>query len=188
LYNRGSRRGLPPAGRAIEKMTIASFRRRTVSYTPATEYNRGSSGGLNNKNASDGARSPYGTNSFDESPGALIGASHGKIGNRSRANRVFAACSGTLIAAEDAPESLSSRSARGSPTTREVTEETTETFFADLSQRSMFHPRVLTCCHAAVRSEPGGSPVTDVRRVFTGISGRATAPVTHNSKTLDARR
>ena len=76
LYNRDLDDAYPPAGQAL-KSAIAAVDA-LLFVTP--EYNRGLPGVL--KNAIDWASRPYGTNSFEHKPSAVIGASPGKIGNR----------------------------------------------------------------------------------------------------------
>jgi chromate reductase, NAD(P)H dehydrogenase (quinone) len=74
LYNRDLDGNYPPAGRAL-KDAIAAVDA-LLFVTP--EYNRGVPGVL--KNAIDWGSRPYGTNSFEHKPSAVIGASPGKIG------------------------------------------------------------------------------------------------------------
>ncbi|MGB9223060.1 NADPH-dependent FMN reductase [Mycobacterium sp.] len=74
LYNRDLDDAYPPAGQAL-KSAIAAVDA-LLFVTP--EYNRGLPGVL--KNAIDWASRPYGTNSFEHKPSAVIGASPGKIG------------------------------------------------------------------------------------------------------------
>ena len=69
LYNRDFDADYPPAGRTL-KDAIAAVDA-VLFVTP--EYNRGIPGAL--KNAIDWASRPYGTNSFDRKPSAVIGAS-----------------------------------------------------------------------------------------------------------------
>ncbi|AMM31080.1 ACP phosphodiesterase [Sinomonas atrocyanea] len=74
LYNRDLDANYPPEARAlkeaIERVDAVLF------VTP--EYNRDMPGSL--KNAIDWASRPWGTNSFNHKPSAVIGASPGKIG------------------------------------------------------------------------------------------------------------
>ena len=74
LYNRDYDTDYPPAGRAL-KAAIESVDA-ILFVTP--EYNRSIPGAL--KNAIDWASRPWGQNSFDHLPAAVIGASPGAIG------------------------------------------------------------------------------------------------------------
>ncbi len=74
LYSRDFDADYPPPGRALKEAIAAVDA--VLFVTP--EYNRGIPGCL--KYAIDWASRPYGTNSFDRKPSAVIGASPGKIG------------------------------------------------------------------------------------------------------------
>ncbi|MFF5227971.1 NADPH-dependent FMN reductase [Dactylosporangium sp. NPDC000521] len=74
VYNRDFDADYPPEGTAL-KEAIASVDA-VLFITP--EYNRDIPGSL--KNAIDWASRPWGTNSFDRKPSAVIGTSPGKIG------------------------------------------------------------------------------------------------------------
>ena len=74
LYNRDLDENYPPEARAL-KQAIANVDG-ILFITP--EYNRDIPGTL--KNAIDWASRPWGTNSFNRKPSAVIGASPGKIG------------------------------------------------------------------------------------------------------------
>ena len=74
LYNRDLDENYPPEARAL-KQAIANVDA-VMFITP--EYNRDIPGTL--KNAIDWASRPWGTNSFNRKPSAVIGASPGKIG------------------------------------------------------------------------------------------------------------
>ena len=74
LYNRDLDENYPPEARAL-KQAIANVDA-VLFITP--EYNRDIPGTL--KNAIDWASRPWGTNSFNRKPSAVIGASPGKIG------------------------------------------------------------------------------------------------------------
>jgi chromate reductase, NAD(P)H dehydrogenase (quinone) len=74
LYNRDLDKNYPPEARAL-KQAIAEVDA-VLFITP--EYNRDIPGSL--KNAIDWASRPWGTNSFNRKPSAIIGASPGKIG------------------------------------------------------------------------------------------------------------
>lgn len=74
LYSRDYDADYPPVGRAF-KESLASLDA-VLFVTP--EYNRSIPGAL--KNAIDWASRPFGTNSFDHMPAAVIGASPGKLG------------------------------------------------------------------------------------------------------------
>ncbi|GAA5161409.1 NADPH-dependent FMN reductase [Ornithinimicrobium tianjinense] len=74
LYNRDLEGDLPAPARALKEAIAAS--QAVLFVTP--EYNRSIPGTL--KNAIDWASRPYGQNSFDHVPAAVIGASPGGIG------------------------------------------------------------------------------------------------------------
>jgi chromate reductase len=74
LYNRDLDENYPPQARAL-KQAIANVDA-VLFITP--EYNRDIPGTL--KNAIDWASRPWGTNSFNRKPSAVIGSSPGKIG------------------------------------------------------------------------------------------------------------
>lgn len=74
LYSQDYDEDYPPEGRALKSAIESSDA--ILFVTP--EYNRSIPGGL--KNAIDWASRPWGTNSFDHLPAAVIGASPGAIG------------------------------------------------------------------------------------------------------------
>jgi chromate reductase, NAD(P)H dehydrogenase (quinone) len=74
LYSYDFDADYPPVGKAL-KQALANVDA-VLFVTP--EYNRSIPGGL--KNAIDWATRPYGTNSFQRKPAAIIGTSPGKIG------------------------------------------------------------------------------------------------------------
>ena len=74
LYNHDFDADYPPEGRALKDAIAAADA--VLFVTP--EYNRSIPGGL--KNAIDWASRPWGQNSFDHKPSAVIGASIGAIG------------------------------------------------------------------------------------------------------------
>ena len=74
LYSPDFDRDYPPEAQALKEALAASDA--VLFITP--EYNRSIPGAL--KNAVDWASRPWGQNSFDQMPAAVIGASVGKIG------------------------------------------------------------------------------------------------------------
>jgi chromate reductase len=84
----------PPVAQALKDAIAASDA--ILFVTP--EYNRSIPGGL--KNAIDWASRPYGTNSFNRKPSAIIGTSPGKIGTaiaQSHLRSILAFCNSPLM-------------------------------------------------------------------------------------------
>lgn len=99
LYNRDVDADYPPEGRAL-KRAIESVDA-VLFVTP--EYNRSIPGAL--KNAIDWASRPWGTNSFDHIPAAVIGASAGVIGTavaQQSLRSVLAFCNARQMTAPEA--------------------------------------------------------------------------------------
>ncbi|WP_227979103.1 NADPH-dependent FMN reductase [Nocardia spumae] len=98
LYNRDYDDDYPPAGRALKAAIEAVDA--ILFVTP--EYNRSIPGAL--KNAIDWASRPWGQNSFDHLPAAVIGASPGAIGTAVGQQSLRAVLSFTNARQMTAPE------------------------------------------------------------------------------------
>jgi chromate reductase len=125
LYNHDYDTDYPPQGRAL-KDAIAAMDA-VLFVTP--EYNRGIPGGL--KNAIDWASRPYGTNSFEHKPSAVIGASPGKIGTavgQQSLRSVLSFCNSPLM---EAPEGYLHFTPGLITELGEVTDRGTEQFLRD---------------------------------------------------------
>src|SRR5215213_9267159 len=99
LYNRDLDENYPPEARAL-KQAIANVDA-VLFITP--EYNRDIPGSL--KNAIDWASRPWGTNSFNRKPSAVIGASPGKIGTavaQQHVRSIMAFCNSPMFNAIEA--------------------------------------------------------------------------------------
>jgi chromate reductase len=139
LYNRDLDADYPPEGRAlkeaIERVDAVLF------ITP--EYNRDMPGSL--KNAIDWASRPWGTNSFNHKPSAVIGASPGKIGTamaQQSLRAVLSFCNSPQMSAPEAyiqflPGVFSEDGAVGDASTEEFLRHYMEEF-------ALFVKRVLT--------------------------------------------
>ena len=139
LYNHDFDDDYPSAGRAL-KDAIAAVDA-VLFVTP--EYNRGIPGGL--KNAIDWASRPYGTNSFDRKPSAVIGASPGKIGTAVAQQSLRGALSFCNAPQMSAPEAYIQVTPGLITDDGEVTEESTEQFLRDYMEAfAVFVTRVLT--------------------------------------------
>lgn len=139
LYNRDLDEDYPPAGRAL-KDAISSVDA-VLFVTP--EYNRGIPGAL--KNAIDWASRPYGTNSFNRKPSAVIGASPGKIGTavaQQSLRSVLGFCDSPQMTA---PEAYIQVTPGLITENGEVTDEKTERFLRNFIEAfAVFIARVLT--------------------------------------------
>ena len=94
LYSYDYDADFPPAGRSLKEAIAAVDA--VLFVTP--EYNRSIPGGL--KNAIDWASRPYGTNSFNRKPSAVIGTSPGKIGTavgQQHLRSILAFCNSPLM-------------------------------------------------------------------------------------------
>jgi chromate reductase len=139
LYNHDFDADYPPEGRAlkeaIERVDAVLF------VTP--EYNRDIPGAL--KNAIDWASRPWGTNSFNRKPSAIIGTSPGKIGTavaQQNLRGVLAFCNSPQMSAPEAylqflPGLITEDG--------EVTDPSTEEFLRHFMEEfALFVERVLT--------------------------------------------
>ena len=138
LYSRDFDDDYPPAGRAL-KDAIAAVDA-VLFVTP--EYNRGIPGG---KNAIDWASRPYGSNSLDRKPSAVIGASPGKIGTAVAQQSLRSALSFCNSQQMSSPEAYIQFTPGLITDDGEVTEESTEQFLRDYMEAfAVFVTRVLT--------------------------------------------
>ena len=139
LYNRDFDSDYPPVGRAL-KDAIAAVDA-VLFVTP--EYNRGIPGCL--KNAIDWASRPYGTNSFDRKPSAVIGASPDKIGTAVAQQSLRSALSFCNSPQMSSPEAYIQVTPGLITDHGEITEASTELFLRDYMESfRVFVTRVLT--------------------------------------------
>jgi chromate reductase len=107
------------------------------------EYNRSIPGAL--KNAIDWASRPWGQNSFDQLPAAVIGASIGQIGTALAQQSLRGVLSFCNARQMTAPEAYIRFSAETFPGEGEVADESTKAFLADyMEQFRTYVVRVLT--------------------------------------------
>lgn len=139
LYSPDHDDSYPPEAQALKEAIAASDA--VLFITP--EYNRSIPGAL--KNAIDWASRPWGQNSFDHMPAAVIGASPGQIGTavgQQSLRAVLAFCNARQMTAPEAyihfkPEVFTEDG--------EVTDESTAAFLADYMREFRDHvARVLT--------------------------------------------
>ena len=139
LYNRDLDENYPPEARAL-KQAIANVDA-VLFITP--EYNRDIPGSL--KNAIDWASRPWGTNSFNRKPSAVIGASPGKIGTavaQQNLKGILSYCNSPQMSVMEAYLQLTPGLIADDG---EVTDEATEQFLRDyMSEFEQFITRVLT--------------------------------------------
>jgi chromate reductase, NAD(P)H dehydrogenase (quinone) len=139
LYNRDLDENYPPEARAL-KQAIANVDA-VLFITP--EYNRDIPGTL--KNAIDWASRPWGTNSFNRKPSAVIGASPGKIGTavaQQNLKGILSYCNSPQMNVMEAYIQLTPGLIADDG---EVTDEATEQFLRDyMSEFEQFITRVLT--------------------------------------------
>ena len=107
------------------------------------EYNRSIPGAL--KNAIDWASRPWGQNSFDQMPAAVIGASSGQIGTALAQQSLRGVLSFCNARQMTAPEAYIRYSTELFPGDGEVTDESTRTFLANyMEEFRTYVVRVLT--------------------------------------------
>jgi chromate reductase len=139
LYNRDLDTDYPPEARAL-KQAIAEVDA-VLFITP--EYNRDIPGVL--KNAIDWASRPWGTNSFNRKPSAVIGASPGKIGTavaQQNLKGILSYCNSPQMNVMEAYIQFTPGLIADDG---EVTDEATEQFLRDyMSEFEQFITRVLT--------------------------------------------
>ncbi|GAA3202343.1 NADPH-dependent FMN reductase [Microbacterium terregens] len=139
LYSQDYDADYPPAARALKEAIAAT--QAVLFVTP--EYNRSIPGGL--KNAIDWASRPWGENSFDHIPAAVIGASVGSIGTavaQQSLRGVLSFCNARQMTAPEAyihfsPEVFSEDGSVSNP----ATEEFLRNFMSDFREHIQ---RVLT--------------------------------------------
>ena len=139
LYNRDFDPDYPPEGRALKEAIAAVDG--VLFVTP--EYNRDIPGSL--KNAIDWASRPWGTNSFDRKPSAVIGTSPGAIGTavaQQNLRSILSFCNSPQM---NAPEAYIQYTPERFRDDGEVTDESTATFLKDfMAAYRDFVMRVLT--------------------------------------------
>jgi chromate reductase len=129
----------PQGPRALKEAIAASDA--VLFVTP--EYNRSIPGAL--KNAIDWASRPWGQNSFDHMPAAVIGASPGQIGTAVAQQSLRAVLSFCNARQMTAPEAYISFRPGVFTESGEVTDDSTAAFLADFMQEFRVHvERVLT--------------------------------------------
>jgi chromate reductase, NAD(P)H dehydrogenase (quinone) len=139
LYSPDFDNDYPPQARALKDAIAASDA--VLFVTP--EYNRSIPGAL--KNAIDWASRPWGQNSFDHMPAAVIGASPGQIGTAVAQQSLRAVLSFCNARQMTAPEAYITLTPGLIADDGEVTNESTAAFLADFMQEFRVHTeRVLT--------------------------------------------
>jgi len=139
LYSYDYDADYPPAGRAL-KDAIATADA-VMFVTP--EYNRSIPGAL--KNAIDWASRPWGQNSFDHMPAAVIGASPGQIGTAVAQQSLRGVLSFCNARQMTAPEGYITFRPGLFTDDGEVTDESTTAFLTDFMREFRIHiERVLT--------------------------------------------
>ena len=139
LYSPDFDNDYPPQARALKDAIAASDA--VLFVTP--EYNRSIPGAL--KNAIDWASRPWGQNSFDHVPAAVIGASPGQIGTAVAQQSLRAVLSFCNARQMTAPEAYITLTPGLIADDGEVTNESTAAFLADFMQEFRVHTeRVLT--------------------------------------------
>jgi len=139
LYSQDYDENFPPEPRALKEAIAASDA--ILFVTP--EYNRSIPGAL--KNAIDWASRPWGENSFEQMPAAVIGASIGQIGtalSQQSLRGVLSFCNARQMTA---PEAYIRYSHELFPGEGEVTEESTRAFLTNyMEEFRTYIERVLT--------------------------------------------
>ncbi len=139
LYSPDFDADYPPEALALKQAIAASDA--VLFVTP--EYNRSIPGAL--KNAIDWASRPWGQNSFDHLPAAVIGASPGQIGTALAQQSLRAVLSFCNARQMTAPEAYISFRPGLFTDDGEVTDESTAAFLTDFMQEFRVHTeRVLT--------------------------------------------
>jgi chromate reductase len=151
LYSPDFDSDYPPAARALKE---AIGRSQAVLFvTP--EYNRSIPGAL--KNAIDWASRPWGQNSFDHIPAAVIGASIGQIGTALAQQSLRAVLSFCNARQMTSPEAYIQFTPDVFPGDGAVADETTRDFLAGFMAEFHDHiARVLTVLPRADRAVPAG--------------------------------
>ena len=139
LYSPDYDSDFPPEARALKESIAESDA--ILFVTP--EYNRSIPGAL--KNAIDWASRPWGENSFDQIPAAVIGASPGQIGTAMAQQSLRGVLSYCNARQMTAPEAYIEFSPETFPGEGEVTVESTRTFLANfMDEFRVYIARVLT--------------------------------------------
>lgn len=139
LYSPDFDADYPPEARALKESLAASDA--VLFVTP--EYNRSIPGAL--KNAIDWASRPWGQNSFDHMPAAVIGASVGQIGTAVAQQSLRAVLSFCNARQMTAPEAYITFNPEVYTDSGEVTDDSTREFLGTFMQEFRDHvERVLT--------------------------------------------
>ena len=139
LYSQDYDEDYPPEPRALKEAIARSDA--ILFVTP--EYNRSIPGAL--KNAIDWASRPWGQNSFDQMPAAVLGASIGQIGTALAQQSLRGVLSFCNARQMTAPEAYIQYSPETFPGEGEVTNESTKTFLTNyMEEFRTYIVRVLT--------------------------------------------
>ena len=139
LYSQDYDENFPPEARALKEAIARSDA--ILFVTP--EYNRSIPGAL--KNAIDWASRPWGQNSFDQMPAAVIGTSSGQIGTALAQQSLRGVLSFCNARQMTAPEAYIRYSPEIFPGEGEVADESTKTFLTNyLEEFRTYIVRVLT--------------------------------------------
>ncbi len=133
LYSQDYDADFPPEARALKKAIAASDA--ILFVTP--EYNRSIPGGL--KNAIDWASRPWGENSFDQIPAAVIGTSAGQIGTAMAQQSLRGVLSFCNARQMTAPEAYIRYSPETFPGEGEVADESTRTFLTNYMEQFLVY-------------------------------------------------
>ena len=139
LYSQDYDGNFPPEAKALKEAIAGSDA--ILIVTP--EFNRSIPGAL--KNALDWASRPWGENSFDQMPAAVVGASVGQIGTALAQQSLRGVLSFCNARQMTAPEAYIKYSPELFPGEGEVTDESTKAFLTDyMEQFRTYIVRVLT--------------------------------------------
>jgi chromate reductase len=139
LYSQDYDADFPPEARAL----MDAIRGSDAILFVTPEYNRSIPGAL--KNAIDWASRPWGDNSFDQIPAAVIGASIGQIGTAMAQQSLRGVLSFCNARQMTAPEAYVRYSAEVFPGDGAVADESTKAFLADFMEKfRVYIERVLT--------------------------------------------
>ena len=129
LYSQDYDDSFPPEARALKEAIAGSDA--ILIVTP--EFNRSIPGAL--KNALDWASRPWGQNSFDQMPAAVVGASVGQIGTALAQQSLRGVLSFCNARQMTAPEAYIRYSPELFPGEGEVTDESTKAFLTDYMEQ-----------------------------------------------------
>ena len=139
LYSQDYDENFPPEARALKEAIAGSDA--VLIVTP--EFNRSIPGAL--KNALDWASRPWGENSLDQMPAAVVGASVGQIGTALAQQSLRGVLSFCNARQMTAPEAYIRYSPELFPGDGEITDESTKAFLTDyMEQFRTYVVRVLT--------------------------------------------